>query len=196
MHSTAEGTVGSCRTKPRMRIYAAMARVTPDATHPSAASPPGHLGLPALAGNNASSVRSSANRIASPPTAPGQHGPPVSIGAPGSWPRSFAKKIPLNRQLADLLEQRCQLCLARRRIVLPIGRSPGEKRRHALQQRLPPRMDLARVHTKPARQLGHGAFLTHRRQRHLRLELSTMLLARIPHVSPPANRPLQGETLS
>ena len=49
---------------------------------------------------------------------------------------------------------------------------------------------------EPARQLGYRAFLPHRRQRHLRLELSAVLLPSIGHVSPPANRPLQGETLS
>src|SRR5580692_11837628 len=52
-------------------------------------------------------------------------------------------------------------------------------------------MDLAGVDPKPARQLGYRAVLADRRKRHLRLELRTVLLPCIRHVSPPANRPFQ-----
>jgi hypothetical protein len=45
-------------------------------------------------------------------------------------------------------------------------------------------MDLAGMHAKPARKLSYSAVLPHRRQRHLRLELSAMLLPSIGHVSP------------
>ena len=58
-----------------------------------------------------------------------------------------------------------------------------------------PGVNLARMHTEPARQLGHRAFLPNRRQRHFRLELRTVFLPSIRQVSPLANRPLQGETL-
>src|SRR5947209_1291936 len=73
---------------------------------------------------------------------------------------------------------------------------PRKQRRRAVQQRLLPGVDLAGMHTKPARQLGNRAILPDRCQRHLRLELRTVLLPCIRQVSPPAKPPSQRKTLS
>src|SRR3954454_11015198 len=110
-------------------------------------------------------------------------------------PRPCAKKIPLHRQLANLLIQRSQLRLVR--LAMP-DRSlvPRKQRRRAVQQRLLPGVDLAGMHTKPARQLGNRAILPDRCQRHFRLELRTVLLPCSRQVSPPAKPPSQGKTLS
>jgi pimeloyl-ACP methyl ester carboxylesterase len=65
-----------------------------------------------------------------------------------------------------------------------------------VQQRLLPGLDLAGMNAEPARQLGDRAFLTHRRQRHLCLELRTVLLSYACHVSPSAERPFREETFN
>jgi hypothetical protein len=65
-----------------------------------------------------------------------------------------------------------------------------------IQQRFLPGVDLAGVNAKPARQLGDRALLPHCRQRHFRFELRTVPLPCNRHVSPSANRPSQGGTLS
>jgi hypothetical protein len=53
-------------------------------------------------------------------------------------------------------------------------------------------MDLSGAHSIPARQFRDSPFLTQRRQRHLRLELRPMFLARFHHAPPPASRPMPG----
>jgi hypothetical protein len=103
--------------------------------------------------------------------------------------QTFCEKIPLHRQLPDFLIQRRKLGRRRRRAVLAIGVAAREQRGRSFQQSLLPRMDLAGVHTEPARQFRNSAFLTYRRQCDFRLELSAVLLPSIGHVSPPADRP-------
>jgi hypothetical protein len=110
--------------------------------------------------------------------------------------QTFCEKIALNCQLADLLIKRSQLGLIRRRAVLPIAIASRKQRRRSIQQRLLPGMDLAGMHAEPARKLSYRAVLPHRRQRNLCLELSAVLLPSVGHVSPSANRRLQGQTLS
>src|SRR5882757_1043717 len=144
-------------------------------SRPSDASAPGRPGPPALAGNTASSARLSAAGIAPRSADQGRPGRPARDARLGSWPGPFSQKIPLHRQLADLLIQRCQLSL-RRIAVARRWLVPPKQRRRAVQQRLLPRMDLAGMDPKLARQLGYGALLADRRERHLRLKLRTVLL--------------------
>src|SRR3954447_25678278 len=105
---------------------------------------------PAPVGNTASSAPPSATGIALQPTAQDRPARPGPDAAPGSWPRPCAKKIPLHRQLANLLIQRGQLRLGR---LTMSDRSlvPRKQRRRAVQQRLLPGVDLAGMDAKPAR---------------------------------------------
>src|SRR3954469_20284826 len=142
---------------------------------PSDASAPGRPGPPALVGNTASSARLSAAGIAPRSADRGRLGRPALDVGLGSWSGPFPQKIPLHRQLADLLIQRRQL---RFRRVTAVRQClvPREQRRRAVQQRLLPRMDLAGMNPKLARQLGYRALLADRRKRHLRLKLRAVLL--------------------
>src|SRR3954468_6156769 len=167
----------------------------PGRVRPSAASTPGQPGPPAPGGNTASSAPPSAAGIAPQPIGRGPPGQPAPGAPTGSWPRPFAKKIPLHRQLANLLIQRSQLRLARLARANR-GLVTRKQRRRAVQQRLLPGVNLAGMHTKPAQQLGNRAILPDRRQRHFRLELRTVLLPCIRQVSPPAKPPFQAKTLS
>jgi hypothetical protein len=72
----------------------------------------------------------------------------------------------------------------------------AKQRSRPVQQHFFPRMDLTGVHTEPARQFRDRAFPANCRQRDLRLELGSVLLPSIGHVSPSAVRPLQGKTPS
>jgi hypothetical protein len=98
--------------------------------------------------------------------------------------QTFCEKIPLHRQVPDLLVQRRQLRLIRRRTAVRPSGTPREQRGDPFQQGLLPGVDLARMHPEPARQLRYRAVLADRRQRHLRLEVSPALLASIHHLSP------------
>src|SRR3984893_8341165 len=74
---------------------------------------------------------------------------------PGSATRPLAKKITLHNELPYFLMQGCHLsfvgCFSSCRLFV------AKQRRHTVLNRFLPRMDLARVHTVPARQLPHRA---------------------------------------
>ena len=81
---------------------------------------------PRPGGNIRSSAPPSAAGIARRPAGPGRHGPPVRAGPTGSWPRPFAKKIPLHRQLTDFLIKRAHQRLVRTHAIARAGGASGE----------------------------------------------------------------------
>ena len=72
------------------------------------------------------------------PAGPGRHGPPVQAVPTGSWPRPFAKKIALHRQLANLLIQRGHQGFVHRGAVGRPAVAQGKKRRRSVRQGLLP----------------------------------------------------------
>src|ERR1019366_3547885 len=96
----------------------------PDAIHPSAASRPDRLNATGPADNIRSNAPPSAAGIAQRPAGRGHHGLPARAVPTGSWPRPFAKKIPLHRQLADFLIQWGHQGLVHRRAIGRAGVIP------------------------------------------------------------------------
>ena len=99
---------------------------------------------------------------------------------PVHGPDRLRKKIPLYRQLPDLFKQWSHQGLVRSGLAIHSSRASRKKRRRSFKQGFLPCMNLAGMNPKPARQLGHRAFFSDRRQRDLRLELRTVFLPSIP----------------
>ena len=153
-HAAEQIWIHPVRRRPASGVRLLVDRLDPHYPH----QPPYPL---AVHGSTRSSARSSTAGIAPLSTGGGPPGQPAIAVRSGSRPGSSAKKITLNGQLADLRVQVGDLRLIRRASRRAL--TAREQRGDPLEQRLLPRMDLARMHALPARQLRYGAFLPRRR---------------------------------
>src|SRR4051812_31191137 len=100
------------------------------------------------------------------------------IARPGLLAEPPGQKIVFDLQLTDLAVEFADLDFAG--LVLPVA-AVLEHAGRAVEQRLLPGMDLARVDTIFAGQFANRAIALDRRQGHLRLERRAMLLPRLLH---------------
>src|SRR5262249_44418934 len=126
-------------------------------------------------------------------TAPGPRARPRRAVPLGSFAEPSCQKIVFDLQLTDLPVEKINLRLAGGSFCR--RGTPLEHTRRAVQHLLLPVIDLGRMNPELSRQLGDRTIASDRRQRLLRLEPRTVLLACPLHVLLPRHRRFLGAGL-